>query len=276
MNLKNIAKSKNTLIIVNFILFLGLIVSIHTILSINKKIAVAKEAARPADLSIITLKEPSCQDCSDLTPVINAIKKENVKINSEKIINASDPAGIKLISRYNIKKAPTLIISGEIKKNAKLNKMWEQLGEIKDNTFILTQVGAPYVLTSSGEVKGKIKLIMLADNSCAKCYDVAKHEQILKRFGLPIKNSQTINSQSADGKKLIAEYKIKLLPTIILTGDVASYPILTKIWPKIGTIEKNGAYVFREGVKHMGIYKDLTVNKVISPAASPKAKKTIK
>ncbi len=267
MNLKNIAKQKNILTAVNFILLIGLIISLQTNLSLNKKITEAAEAARPADLDIIVLRESSCQDCSDLTPLIDAVKKANVKINSEKIIGASDPEGKELISKYNIEKVPTLIISGELEKETSLETMWQQLGEIKNNSFILKEVGSPYVLTNSGEVKGRVKLVMLADESCQECYDVAKHKQILKKFGLPDQNPQIINSQLADGKELIAKYKIKLLPTIILTGDVETYQGLTKIWPEIGTIEKDGAYVFREGVKNMGTYKDLTANKVINQTA---------
>jgi len=36
----------------------------------------------------------------------------------------------------------------------------------------------------------------------------------------------------------------------------------------VGTVEKDGTYVFREGVKQMGIYKDLTTNKVIEPVVN--------
>ena len=272
MKLKNTLTLKNSLTIINIILLTGLIISFQTVLSLNKKINEAAEAARPANLNIIVLKTANCEDCSDMTPLINAIKKKNVKINSERTVDISDPEGIKLINQYGIKKAPTLIIGGELQKETSLKTMWQQLGEIKDNTFILRQVGFPYVLTDSGEVKGRVKLIMITDDACKECYDVKKHKQILKQFNLPIQNEQIIGSRSADGKKLIAEYKIKLLPTIILTGDVGTYQELTKIWSKIGTIEKNGAYVFRDGVKRMGIYKNLTTNKIITPTADSKNK----
>lgn len=243
----------------------GMFMSLRSILSLDKKIAEAKETARPADIDIVVLQESSCQDCFNLNPLIDIIKKENVKVNSEKTVEITSSEGMELISKYSITKAPTLVISGEIEKDTRLKAMWPQLGEIKDDTFILRQVGAPYVLTSSGEVKGRIKWVMLTDTSCNECYDVTKHEQILRRFGVPIQDQQVISSQLSDGKELIAKYKIKLLPTIILTGDVEAYSSLIKIWPEVGTIEEDGAYVFREGVKQMGTYKDLTVNEVIKP-----------
>src|SRR5665811_2194818 len=101
-----------------------------------------------------------------------------------------------------------------------------------------------------------------------RCYDVANHEIILRQFGVPTQDQQVINSQLSDGKELIAKYKIKLVPTIILTGDVGAYPSLINVWSQVGTIEEDGAYIFREGVKQMGIYKDLTTNEIIKPTTN--------
>ncbi|OGY50922.1 MAG: hypothetical protein A3J65_00340 [Candidatus Buchananbacteria bacterium RIFCSPHIGHO2_02_FULL_45_11b] len=248
-------------------LLFGLIILFQANLSLNKKIAEAKEAERPADIDIVILQESSCRDCASLNSLINAIKKENVKVNSEKTVEIASPEGKELIGKYSIAKAPALIVSGEIEKDANLKAIWPQLGEIKDGVFILRQVGAPYVLINSGEVRGRIKFVMLTDAGCGECYKVAQHEQILKQLGLPTQDQQIIDRQSAAGQKLITEYKIKLLPTIILTGDLEVYPPLIKVWPQVGTVEKDGAYVFREGVKQMGVYKDLTANQVIKPAA---------
>ncbi len=117
MNLKNIAKSKKILTIINSVLLLALllflIINQRTIIKIynynkaNQEKAI--EAAKPANLNIIVLQEPNCENCSNLTPLINAIKKENVKINYEKTVIATSSEGIKLIDKYNIKKAPTIV-----------------------------------------------------------------------------------------------------------------------------------------------------------------------
>ena len=246
----------------------GIFITFQSNLTLNEKIAEAKEAERPADISIVILQESSCQDCSNLTPLLDAIKKENVKINSEKTVEITSPEGMELINKYSITKVPALVISGEIEKEANLKAMWPQLGEVKEDTFILRQVGAPYVLIDSGDVIGRIKWVMLTDTSCTECYDVANHEIILKQFGVPTQDQQVINSQLSDGKELIAKYKIKLVPTIILTGDVGAYPSLINVWSQVGTIEEDGAYIFREGVKQMGIYKDLTTNEIIKPTTN--------
>jgi len=246
----------------------GVVATSQTNSYLDKKIAEIRESERPADIDIIILQEPSCRDCSNLGPLVDAIKKENVKVNSERVVDASGAEGMELIDKYNIDKVPTLIVSGEIEKDAKLESMWPQMGEVKDGIFILRQVGFPYMLTASGDVRGRVKLIMLTDTSCSECYDVTKHQAILGQFGVPTQDQQVVDSRFSDGQELIVKYKVKLLPTIILTGDLQVYQALNNVWPQVGTIEEDGTYVFREGVKQMGVYKDLATNKIVKPASS--------
>lgn len=256
-------------------LIIGVGISWRTNALLNKKIAETKEAERPADIDIVILQESNCQDCSDLSPLIEAIKKENVKINSEETVEIASSAGLELVNKYKITKVPTLIISGEIEKEANLKAMWPQLGEVKDNTFILTQVGAPYVLTSSGDVVGRVELIMLTDNSCRECYNVTQHEAILQRLGLK-SSKQIIDISSSRGKELVDKYNIKLLPTIILIGDVEVYSSIKSVWSKVGTVEDDGTYVFREGVKQTGTYKDLTTNEIVKSGNTNQGSSSLK
>jgi len=233
--------------------------------SLNKKMAETKEAARPAELSITVLQDSACTECNSLQPLIDNIKKANVKITAEKSIEAATAEGQELIAKHKIAKLPSLIVSGELKKEKKLEELWSKLGEIKDGVFVLSQVGAPYLLVSTGEVKGRVKLIMLTDKDCKTCYDVTNHESVLSRYGVPTTDQKVVEASFADGKELISKYKIKLLPTIILSGDLEAYPALKSVWSGVGTIEKDGSYVFRDGVKQMGAYKDLATNQIIEP-----------
>lgn len=246
----------------------GVFISSQTNSFLRNKIAKEKETTRPADIDIIVLQESSCQDCFNLSPLLDAIKKENVEVNSEKIIEMASLEGMEFVNQYNITKVPTLIISGEIEKDANLKALWPKLGEIQDNVFVLRQIGAPYVLTNSGDVFGRIKLTMLMDRQCSECYDVTQHQVILKQFGIFTQDQEVVDIGFSNGQKLADQYKIKLLPTFILSGDVEAYPLLKTIWPKVGTVEEDGAYVFREGVKQMGTYKDLITNIVVKPTTS--------
>lgn len=246
----------------------GLIISSQTNLFLRNKIAEEKEATRPASIDIIVLQESSCRDCFNLGPLLDAVKKENVEVNSEKIIEMTSLEGMKLINQYSIAKVPTLIISGEIEKDANLKALWPQFGEIQDGIFVLRQVGAPYVLASSGDIIGRVKLTMIMDKNCVECYDVTQHMIILRNFGIFTQDQKVLDISLSQGEELIDKYQIKLLPTFVLSGDVEAYPLLKTIWPKVGTVEEDGAYVFREGVKQMGTYKDLITNTVVKPATS--------
>lgn len=237
----------------------------RTSLVLNKKIAEAEEAARPAEINLIVLKDSSCNDCVSLEPLINSIKQANVKITEEKIIEAANPESKELISKYQIAKLPGLIVGGEIEKEQALKELWSKLGEIKEGVFILRQLGAPYVLVGTGEVKGRINLVMLMDKSCQNCYDVTVHESILRTYGLSTAEQKVVEASLGDGPKLIKQYKIELSPTIILSGDLDAYPALKSVWSSVGTVEKDGTYVFRAGVKNMGVYKDLTTGQIVDP-----------
>ncbi len=234
---------------------------------INKKMAETAETNRPANLDLTVITDQACKDCFDTNPILSQIKKENVKINSSQIDSASD-AGKQLIAQFAIKKLPTFLVKGELAKNSVLAKFFSQAGDITDNTFVFRQVGGPYVDTATGKVSGRVNLVLLTDITCVECYDVTQHELILKQFGMqPV--SKVLDIKSAAGAALINSYKIKLVPAFILTGDVNSYPDFKTVWPQVGLIANDGAYVFTKGVPFMGIYKDLATNKVITPTPAP-------
>lgn len=255
------------------VIILGLIVGAVNFLRVNivlnQKIAQATEANRPAEVEAVIIKEPSCAECVSANNFLEQLKKNNVSVKSEKSVERMSEEGNALIKKYNIEKLPTVILTGEIEKGEFLQKALPAAGEIKDGAFILKNIGGPFVLTATGEVKGRVKMVILVDSTCPNCYDAAVHETIVKQFGLNTA-AEMIDRQSLAGKQLIAKYGITLLPTLILTGDLSSYPQLAKIWPQVGTIAKDGAYIFRQGVKGMGVYRDLSSNKIIDPAQANK------
>lgn len=251
------------------IILVGLIIGAVNFLRVNivlnQKIAQTIEANRPAEVEAVIIKESTCVDCVDPNNFLEQLKKNNVNIKSEKTVERMSEEGNALIKKYNIEKLPTVILTGEIEKGEFLQKALPATGEIKDGSFVLKNIGGPFVLAATGAVKGRVKMVLLVDSTCPNCYDARVHESIVKQFGLNAV-AEMIDRQSPTGKQLIAKYGITLLPTLILTGDLSSYPQLVKIWPQVGTVAKDGAYVFRQGVKGMGIYHDLNNNKIIDPA----------
>lgn len=235
----------------------------------NQKMAAAAEANRPANLDLTLLTDAACQDCFNLNSVLDNIKKENVKINSQKTIDSAGDEGKQLVAKFAIKKLPTFLIKGELEKNSTLTKFFAQTGDIINDTFVFRQIGGPYVDTATGKVKGRVNLVLLTDITCMECYDVTQHEIILKQFGLQ-PTAKVLDIKSAAGSALRNKYGIKLAPTFILSGDVNEYPSFKTVWPQVGTVAYDGAYIFTKGVPFMGVYKDLTTNKIVTPA--PEAK----
>ena len=84
-------------------------------------------------------------------------------------------------------------------------------------------------------------------------------------FGAYIADQKLLDVQTSEGRHLLNKYNIELLPTIILSKDASDYLSLKSVWPNVGTIEEDGSYVFRQGVKSMGVYKDMTSNQVVDP-----------
>ena len=246
-------------------LLFGLATSVRINMFLNKKNIETQEASRPAELEATIIIDANCPDCSNLDQLLAAIEKQNARIAKKEELALTDKKAKKLIKQFKITKVPALLISGELDKSPSLKSLLSKLGKTENGTFVLSQPATPYTLIDSGEIKGRVEVVMLADKSCDECYQVTKHEKILNNFGINTKNKKMVDAQDPQGQTLIKKYNIKLLHTIILSGDIGTYPALEKIWPKVGTVETDGTYVFRQGVKQMGVYKDLTTNKVIRP-----------
>lgn len=275
----NLLKIFIIVFIVIFAVNIGIIVASKN--AVNQKENAALEAGRPANVSLVIIKDSSCTDCADVSPVINAIKNTNIKITKEETFEASSAEAKKIISEQGIKKLPTFIMKGELNKNADVAKLLSQIGEIKNDSFKLTYFLAPYLDLATGSVKGKVALTFITDKSCAECFDVTQFTRILANdFGMVKPGVVSLDKSDKEAVNLIAQYKIQEVPMFILSGDLAEYQKFQGIWLDIGTLEKNGDYVLRN-IKKVNpnlIYRDLATGKIIkpevpkTPAASPPGK----
>lgn len=242
----------------------GIIFFLKTNTLANQKIAETTEASRPANLDLIVITDQNCSDCFDLNPLLGQIKQQNINLQSEKSVDKDSAEGKELIQKFAITRLPTFLFSGELNKDEKLNEFFSQAGETIDGAFIFRQVGPPYSLAETGEVKGRVNFTLLTDITCTECYDVTRHEEILQQFGIVVP-STVLDVKSSAGRALVNKYKIKLVPTLVLSGEVGEYPSLKPVWAEVGEIASDGAYIFTTGVPLMGTYKDLSTNKVITP-----------
>jgi hypothetical protein len=210
-------------------------------------------------VSGVIIEDRDCDGCSDASQVIDAMESSGVYFGSKKELDISDSEAIRLIDELNIGIVPVIIISEDVDAYPSIAQNIRKIGK-KIKGYYVIETQPPYVDVKTGEIRGRTELIMLEDSSCAECYDVEVHKSILNRFGVYIESENKVDVNSSEGQELIDKYNIELVPTVIIKGDVEVYTNLNNIWSRVGSIENDGVYVFRD-LKALGrriVYKNLT------------------
>lgn len=215
-------------------------------------------------VNAIVINDKTCEECEDLSLHIQNIKQSGVIIEEEELLDASDEKAKEWIAKLNILKLPVLLISDDIDIYPISDNM-QQSGLSAKDGYYLVESNPPYVDVATGNIRGLVTLTMIEDQSCEECYDVNLHKQIIGRMGLALKNEKTIDINSIEGVQIRTNYNLEKVPTIMLNGDVGVYEGFNNVWQKVGTIEDDGTYIFRN-VELLGkntIYKELTTGKII-------------
>ncbi|MBI3037376.1 hypothetical protein HYY73_06545 [Candidatus Woesearchaeota archaeon] len=213
-------------------------------------------------VSLTYVNVSSCKECPDLMGVVQQLRAQ-IKVADFKAVDKDSEEGKKLVVDYEMARLPGILISSDVNEYPLADQL-AQVGTVKKGGAIALGSNAPYYNTSTGKVDGIASLILLNDSSCTGCYDVTMHLAIVKnRFQVYFESIKSVDASSEEGRELVSKYSIKAAPTIILTGQVSAYTQLNAIWPSVGTVEKDGAYVFRQMTQIAGSpYKDLTTGKV--------------
>lgn len=223
---------------------IGALVSTKTLVAVNKNIAAAKETARPANIKIVKISVPNCQECFNLDAAVNDLKKQNVKVEEEKTLTFDSPEASASIKQFAIKKVPTYIVSGEVTKN-NLEVFVKNNGEVKDNTFIFTKVTPIFINAQTQQEMGKVIATIISDPSCLQCIDPKLTIESFKKAGVKITNQRELVWNSYEGQQIISQYKITKLPTFVLSPDIDIYDNVKSNWANIGTVETDKTYVAR-------------------------------
>lgn len=218
-------------------------------------------------VSVVLITNPFCTDCVNLTAGIEEIKTM-ASVISEQTYSSSSSMGSELISRYNIKKLPSIIMSKDIKAYEFANLL-EGVGTYEaDGSFVLRNVSPPYFDVSQNKIIGLVSMTYITDKSCSNCYNVSEHKEIVKSMGMKIVSESTYDISDNDGINLRSKYNITQVPTVILSSEAGEYPSFKQIWPDVGTQESDGSYILRKA-SVMGTYRDLSTNQVVNGATTP-------
>lgn len=197
-------------------------------------------------VSAIILADESCEPCSDMLPLVESLRLSGIAIKYPEIIGFETSQGMSYIESNGIEKVPALLLSSDIEEYPEMMPAIEYYDTMAESGYYVIESEAPYRELSTGDVRGLVGLIYLDDESCEDCYDVEMHKASIVRFGVFLENEETVDVSSAAGKRMIQDYGITKVPTILLQGDVSVYTLLDELWiEQVGTKESDGTYVFR-------------------------------
>ncbi len=223
---------------------IGALYSTKTLKDVEKKIANAKEMARPANIKLVKITTPNCAGCFNLENAIFDFKKQNVKIDNERSVSFNSKEGQSLTKNLRIKRLPTYILTGEIEKKS-FEVFVKSNGTIQNNTFVFNQVKPVFIEPANGKEQGKVTVTYLLDSSCTQCLDPKYTVDALKKAGVQVADQKELTWNSREGQNLITQYKITKVPTFILSPEISVYADITASINKLGTFESNRTFIAR-------------------------------
>lgn len=218
----------------------------------------AEEAAKPASIDVTIITASSCADCFDINAVVESLKKANVKINSEKIIDASSAEAGQLITVYKITKLPTIVVTGEVSRQS-IKNFFDAGWQTAEKSAVYSGQTPPYS-DAAGNIKGLVSVTQIIDRTCEKCGDLSNVINFFKQAGVKFSSEKIFDYDSTDGKELIGKFGVDRLPAMIISKDVLEYPDVQEAWPQLGATEKEGMFALHA---QSPPYRDLELNKIV-------------
>ena len=91
----------------------------------------------------------------------------------------------------------------------------------------------------------KLQVTIITKHTCTGCWDVNLLLDAIKQGNVKITNTKTLYADDASTKKVLDQYKITKVPTILVSGDLNKDPNMTQLWTALGEII-NKVFVFRQ------------------------------
>lgn len=225
--------------VLGLVLLINLIISFSLWQQVTTASAKQEEAAKPAKIAVALLSDPDCPRCVNLSAQLDALKGGNVELTKEVTLSLKTPEGQALVSQYGITKIPALVATGETAK-VSLGGAREQ-----DGAKILEAPSAPYTDAATGEPRGFVRITYITDAGCADCPDLQAALAPLANAGIAMADQEVLDWDSAEAKPLLELYHLDKVPAAILSKEFSAYPSMADAWTNLGTVEGDGAYVYR-------------------------------
>jgi hypothetical protein len=205
---------------------------------LDSKIAQIKEASKAPIISLTTITA-SCDECPDITPMIDTIKSAHVNVSKETQVDVKDAKD--LVGQYGIEKLPAIIIEGQI------DKVSIQNFEGVDGNLVYQTTAAPYYNVRSGKVEGLVEAWLLEAN-CEECMDMQEIIDAFTLQGVVFSKVNKIGQSSAAAATLIADNKIERLPALLYSDGISAYPEVLVAMEQGGFVKTGDLHLYESRV----------------------------
>ncbi|MEK6858272.1 MAG: hypothetical protein AABX39_06820 [Nanoarchaeota archaeon] len=196
----------------------------------------------------MTLIESDCKECTDISFLGKQLSEQaGVFFEKQENLKKDSSEAKELIKKYSLKSLPAAIFSQEISAYTQILPALESIAtKESDGNYVLRNSPPPYYELASNKVVGLVDASFVESSACEKCLAGEELKDILSKIlGLKFKNARIVDSSSAEGKDILRKYSIEKIPTAIISEEAKVYPSM-KEWAEVGSVEKDGKYVFRE------------------------------
>lgn len=206
-----------------------------------------------------------CSECFNLDVLVKNLKMFGIVLGEEKSFAYDSEEGKKIVEKYGIKSVPTLIFSGDALEYEQIAEVWDTIGTVEDDgMMVLRTVNPPYWDIDSDRVKGIVEIIYLVDETCTQCYDPVMLKQMFEsQLAMKFSLEKKVDISTAEGKSLVQDFGIKLVPTIIMSEDAGEYPGISSVWDQIGIVKDSTYVLTKIDLIPNAVYKDIEKDELI-------------
>lgn len=216
----------------------------------------------PREGELLILLADDCPDCGKMQEEKDLLAQNNFKFNSEKHLQRKDEDFQKMVKKFEIKNLPALIFISERKfldKDA--NFLGEKGAKLFDDAGVFQKKSAPFFDLKSSTVFGKMKITYISLAGCEGCLDFDDLKKgLMASFKMYFGEEKNLDYLSVEAQKIIEQYEIKTLPTLVIEGQGNFYPKFEEIWSSVGDKDGN-LYILRKPENISSRFYDLKLKK---------------
>lgn len=206
------------------------------------------------EVNVTLITAPDCTRCDSadllLAQLRNVTDSYNLTMGTVTTLPGDSQEASALISRYDIEKLPTLVVSPSAASNPAFLSVWESnVGTREtDGSLVFRELMLPYYDVESRTVVGLVNGIAIGASGCPECADPAIYLSFLESdsVGMVFSNKTVLAETDGQAQELITRYNITSLPTFILSRDALAYDFFSEQMANFSTQESDGWFVFRD------------------------------